>query len=152
MNETTIPEGLPDWIANHVRQYFEDPEKGHDWDSTPVGGPGVLPCLLLFTTGRKSGRQSILPLIYGRAGRSVVVIASKGGAPSHPAWYLNLEANPECEVQVANDRFAAKARTAEGEERERLWRQMAEIYPPYNEYQVAAGDRQIPVVVIDPLT
>ena len=150
MNETTIPEGLPDWIANHVRLYLENPEQGHDWDSTPVGGPGVLPALLLFTTGRKSGRQSILPLIYTRAGDALVLIASKGGAPKHPAWYLNLTANPHCEVQVKQDRFPVTARTAEGEERERLWRQMAEIYPPYDDYQVAAGDRQIPVVVLEP--
>ena len=152
MNETTIPEGLPDWIANHVRLYFENPEQGHDWDSTAVGGPGVLPALLLFTTGRKSGLQSILPLIYGRAGDALVLIASKGGAPKHPAWYLNLEANPNIEVQVKADRFPVTARTAEGEEREVMWRQMAEIYPPYDEYQVAAGDRQIPVVVLEPVS
>jgi deazaflavin-dependent oxidoreductase (nitroreductase family) len=152
MSETTIPEGLPDWIANHVRLYFEDPDKGHDWDSTPVGGPGVLPALLLFTKGRKSGRQSILPLIYGRAGDALVLIASKGGAPQHPAWYLNLKANPNNEVQVKHDRFPVVARTAEGAERETLWRQMAEIYPPYDDYQVTAGDRQIPVVVLDPIS
>jgi len=152
MNDTTIPEGLPDWIAKHVRLYLEDPEQGHDWDSTPVGGPGVLPCLLLFTTGRKSGRQSILPLIYTRHGDALVVIASKGGAPNHPSWYLNLRADPHCEVQVKQDRFPAVARTAEGEERAKLWRQMAKIYPPYDEYQVAAGDRQIPVVVLDPVS
>lgn len=151
MSEPNIPDQLPSWIADHIQLYFEDPDKGHDWDSTPVGGPGVLPCLLLFTTGRKSGRQSILPLLYTRDGDALVLIASKAGAPDHPAWYLNLVANPQCEVQVKHDRFPVVARTAEGEERERLWRQMAEMYPPYDDYQVAAGERQIPVVVLEPV-
>lgn len=149
MSEQNIPEGLPEWIASHVKLYMENPELGHDWDSTPVGGPGVLPCLLLYTRGRKSGETRILPLIYGKVDDSWVIIASKGGAPSHPAWYLNLLAHPECEVQVKAERFKALARTAESEEREVLWRQLAEIYPPYDDYQVAAGDRRIPVVVLD---
>lgn len=151
MHDQPLPEGLPDWIAVHIRQYYEDPEAGHDWDSTPVGGPGVLPCLLLFTTGRKSGATRVLPLIYGKSNGGFVIIASKGGAPSHPAWYMNLLAQPECEVQVKHDRFKVVARTASGEERETLWRQLAEIYPPYNDYQVVAGERQIPVVVLDPV-
>jgi deazaflavin-dependent oxidoreductase (nitroreductase family) len=152
VTETKQPEGLPDWIADHVQLYLEDPDRGHNWDSTPVGGPGVLPTLLLYTTGRKSGKTRALPLIYGKTGEAWVVIASKGGAPAHPAWYLNLEAHPECEVQVAHLRQSVLARTASGAERESLWRQLAEIYPPYDDYQTAAGDREIPVVVLDPLT
>lgn len=142
--------GIP-WIDEHIALYRSDPEKAHDWDSTPVGGPGVLPTLLLTTTGRKSGEPRALPLIYGEAGEAVVVIASKGGMPTHPLWYRNLEANPECEVQVGRRSFRARARTALGEERERLWKQMAEIYPPYTEYQERAGARVIPVVVLDPI-
>jgi deazaflavin-dependent oxidoreductase (nitroreductase family) len=149
MNDKARDSGLPDWIAQHVELYLRDPDKGHMWDSTAVGGPGLLPTLLLTTTGRKSGRASVLPLIYKKVQDSYVIIASKGGSPSHPAWYLNLVARPDCEIQVAHDRFAVRARTAEGQERESLWRQLVEIYPPYEDYQEATP-RQIPVVVLDP--
>lgn len=151
MSDEAKPTELPQWITDHVSLYERDPEKGHNWDSTHVGGPGVLPTLLLVTRGRKSGRISKLPLIYGTSGDAYVVIASKGGSPTHPAWYLNLQANPLCEVQVSHHQFSARARTASGEERDVLWRQLAEIYPPYDDYQVTAGDRLIPVVVLDPV-
>lgn len=139
------------WIAEHIALYRSDPEKARLWDSTAVGGPGVLPTLLLTTTGRKLGQPRSLPLIYGEAGDSYVVIASKGGAPTHPAWFLNLEANPRCELMVGAKAVSARARIAEGEERERLWTQMVAIYPPYAEYQQRAVTRTIPVVVLDPI-
>ena len=139
------------WIAEHTELYRTDPEKAHMWDSTMLGGPGPLPTLLLTTTGRKSGESRALPLIYGEAGDSYVVIASKGGLPNHPIWYLNLEANPSCELMVGPKPVSARARVAEGEERERLWKQMAAMYPPYNEYQERAGERTIPVAVLDPV-
>jgi deazaflavin-dependent oxidoreductase (nitroreductase family) len=139
----------PDWIAAHVKLYRADPDKGHLWDSTAAGGPGVLPTLLLSTTGRQSGKTRLVPLIYGKTGKSFVIIASKGGAPKHPAWYLNLQQNPECKIQVAHDHYRVRARPAKGSEREALWRQLAAIYPPYNDYQ-AATSRKIPVVVLDP--
>ena len=138
------------WIAEHIELYRTDPEKAHMWDSTPLGGPGLLPTLLLTTTGRKSGEPRALPLIYGEAGGAYVIIASKGGLPNHPIWYLNLQANPDCELLVGPEVVSARARVAEGAERERLWKQMAEVYPPYNEYQERAGGRTIPVVVLDP--
>lgn len=137
------------WIAEHIKLYQTDPEKAHFWDSTPVGGPGVLPTLLLTTTGRKSGQPRPLPLIYGKAGNGYVVIASKGGMPTHPTWFRNLEANPRCELMVGAKKVSARARVAEGEERERLWKQMVEIYPPYAQYQVSAAPRVIPVVVLE---
>jgi len=139
------------WIAEHIELYRTDPEKARMWDSTPLGGPGVLPTLLLTTTGRKSGKPRALPLIYGEAGDAFVVIASKGGMPNHPIWFLNLEANSECQLMVGARAVTARARVAEGEERERLWAEMAEIYPPYHAYQKNAGDRTIPVVVLDPV-
>jgi deazaflavin-dependent oxidoreductase (nitroreductase family) len=139
------------WIAEHIRLYRTDPEKAHLWDSTPVGGPGPLPTLLLTTRGRKSGEPRALPLIYGTTGDSYVVIASKGGMPTHPYWFLNLEAEPACELQVGAKRVSARARVAEGEERARLWKQMAGIYPPYDAYQKNAKERTIPVVVLDPV-
>ncbi len=137
------------WIAEHIKLYQTDPEKAHMWDSAPLGGPGLLPTLLLTTKGRKSGEPRVLPLIYGTADESYVVIASKGGMPKHPLWYLNLEAESECELRVGAKQVSARARTATGEERDRLWNEMAEIYPPYRDYQKAT-ERTIPVVVLDP--
>lgn len=139
------------WIAEHIQLYRTDPEKAHLWDSTPVGGPGLLPTLLLTTTGRKSGQPRALPLIYGEAADAYVVVASKGGLPEHPFWFRNLETQPECELQVGPRRLRARARVAEGEERERLWARMAKLYPPYDEYQQRAGGRVIPVVVLEPI-
>jgi deazaflavin-dependent oxidoreductase (nitroreductase family) len=79
-----------------------------------------------------------------------VVIGSKGGAPEHPDWYKNLLADPTCHIQVSTAGYTAKARTASGEERARLWAQLQKIYPPYDDYQRAAKGREIPVVVLDP--
>lgn len=138
----------PQWIVDHLRRYAESPEKGHLWDGTAAGGLPNTPTLLLTTTGRKSGRQLTMPLIYGQDGDRYVIVASKGGAPQHPAWYLNLQDHPEVAVQVIRDKFSAVARTATGEERERLWKMMSAIYPPYPDYQKRT-DRQIPVVVLE---
>jgi deazaflavin-dependent oxidoreductase (nitroreductase family) len=138
------------WIQEHIELYRTDPEKAHMWDSGPLGGPGLLPTLLLTTKGRKSGEPRSLPLIYGTAGDSYVVIASKGGMPKHPLWYTNLEANPECELMVGAKSVKARARVAEDAEREEIWARMAELYPPYNDYQKAT-ERTIPVVVLDPI-
>jgi F420H(2)-dependent quinone reductase len=137
------------WIAKHIELYRTDPEKARLWDSKAAGGPGVLPTLLLTTTGKKSGQPRSSPLIYGEAGNAYVVIASKGGMPKHPLWYENLEANPRCELMVGAKHVVARARVAQGAERERLWKQMAAIYPPYDEYQQRAG-RTIPVMVLEP--
>ena len=107
----------------------------------------MVPTLLLTTVGRKSGRALTLPLIFGRSGPNYVIVASKGGAPAHPAWYLNLQANPEVQVQVKAEKFTARAHTAEAAERAALWPKMVEIYGPYAQYQTKT-DRQIPVVVL----
>jgi len=139
-----------DFIRKHIELYRRDPEKARLWDSTPGGGPGVLPTLLLTTTGRKSGEPRAVPLIYGESDGRYVVVASRGGTPTHPVWFLNLEARPECELQVGAKHVRARARVARGAERERLWKQMAAIYPPYDAYQKNAGARTIPVVVLEP--
>lgn len=140
---------LPGWIEAHLRAYLDSGgEEGHLWDSSAAGGPGLLPTLLLETTGRRSGQPRIAPLIYGMVDDAWVIVASKGGAPTHPAWYENLEACPEVAVQVATERFDARARTASGTERERLWAVMAALYPPYVDYQ-AKTPREIPVVVLE---
>jgi F420H(2)-dependent quinone reductase len=141
---------LPSWIADHVKLYKTDPEKAHLWDSTIGGGKGLIPTLLLTTTGRKSGREISTPLIYATHDSAYVVIASKGGAPDHPDWYKNLLADPVCHIQVSTAGYQAKARTASGEERAQLWAKLQKIYPPYDDYQRAAKGREIPVVVLEP--
>ncbi len=151
MTDKGEPQELPKWIEDHVKLYLEDPDQAHNWDSTPFGGPGILPTLLLITTGRKSGQTRMLPLIYGKAGDAYVIVASKGGAPSHPAWYLNLADQPVCQIQVGRARSDVKARTSSGDEREKLWPLMTDIYPPYDDYQAISEGRQIPVVVLEPV-
>ena len=142
MTEATRPAvELPGWIADHLKQYLaSDGAQGHLWNGVP--------CLLLTTTGRKSGKALQLPLIYGTSGASYLIVASKGGAPGHPAWYLNLAAEPGVTLQVGADRFEAKARTATAAEKPALWAVMTKIWPAYDEYQ-AKTTRSIPVVVID---
>lgn len=149
MSNVKVPANLPKWIGDHLQRYVEsNGADGHMWDSAPVGGPGPIPTLILTTTGRRSGQPISMPLIYGEENGKYVVVASKGGAPAHPGWYLNLSAHPTVEVQVLADKFRATARTATGEERARLWQTMAAIYPPYNAYQ-AKTQREIPVIVLE---
>src|ERR1700709_2784433 len=100
------------WVAEHIRSYVEtDGEQGHDWRGVPT--------LLLTTRGRKSGKLHRTALIYGRDGDNYLIVASKGGAPKHPAWYLNLAENPEVEVQVGANTFTGRARVATTEEKPR---------------------------------
>ncbi len=141
---------LPGWIKDHIARYLAtDGADGYLWDASLGGGTGLVPTLLLTTVGRKSGNALTLPLIFGRSGANYVVVASKGGAPAHPAWYLNLQANPEVQVQVKADKFTARAHTADAAERAALWPMMVGIYGPYAQYQTKT-DRQIPVVVLTP--
>jgi deazaflavin-dependent oxidoreductase (nitroreductase family) len=128
----------------HVRRYQEtDGEEGYNWrEGAPI--------LLLTVTGRKSGTEYTTPLIFGEDGGNYVLVASQGGTPQHPDWYLNLEEHPEVGVQVKADKFRARARTAAGDERERLWTQLNGIWPHYDEYQEKT-DRVIPVVVLERL-
>ncbi len=129
------------WVEDHVRRYqASDGEDGHIWNGVPT--------LLLTTTGRRSGRSFTTPLIYGRHGDSYVIVASKGGAPRHPDWYMNLSENPEVGVQVAADRFTARARTAGPDEKPTVWATMAEIWPEYDLYQTRTS-RVIPVVILE---
>ena len=115
-----------------------------------VGGRiANMPVLLLTTTGRKSGRPRTQPLAYTRAGEGYAVIASKGGAPHHPLWYLNLRANPLAEVTVGRATEKVRAREAEGEERDQLWRQLADVYSGYDKY-ARKTSRRIPVMVLEP--
>jgi deazaflavin-dependent oxidoreductase (nitroreductase family) len=127
--------------AEHVARYrATDGQEGHEWQGTH--------CLILTTTGSSSGQERDAPLIYGRDGERLVVVASKGGAPDHPAWYKNLRANPRVNVQLLGDRFDATARDATEEERPELWSLMTHEWPSYDDYQKKT-DRQIPVVVLE---
>ncbi len=126
--------------AEHVQAYRESGgERGYRWRGTTI--------LLLTTEGRRSGEPRTTPLIHRTDGDRWVIVASKGGAPDHPGWYENLLANPEATIQVMDEVIPVRASDAQGEERERLWDLMAEVWPPYNDYQ-SKTDRQIPVVVL----
>ena len=150
MTDPIIEMSTTGWIANHRKQYQEDGAAGHMWDSSAAGGPGLRPTLLLTSTGRKSGTESIMPLLYGKIDGGYAVIASKGGAPKHPGWYHNMKAQGEVTVQIANDIFQANVRTAESEERAAIWKQMTDMYPPYADYQQKT-ERGIPVFLAEPV-
>jgi deazaflavin-dependent oxidoreductase (nitroreductase family) len=152
MTEDKLAPNLPGWMVEHANRYLSSGgSDGHMYTTTPPGGREItVPSLLLTTTGRKSGEKFIFPLFYGKAGDSYIVVASKGGAPQHPGWYRNLLANPEVEVQVGTAKMKARARTATGEERARLWQKALEFWPPYADYQ-RKTEREIPVVVLDPV-
>ena len=107
------------------------------------------PVLLLHHTGRKSGKERVAPLLYLDDGDDLVVVASKGGAEKHPAWFHNLMAGPETTVEVGRERRRVRARRATPQERERLWPRLVAIYRPYADYQTYT-DREIPVVVLEP--
>ena len=116
-----------------------------------LGGKlGRVPILLLTTTGRRSGQPRTQPLSYTQAGEGYAVIASKGGAQAHPLWYLNLQAEPLAEVTIGSETRSVRAREAEGEERERLWRLLADLFGGYDRY-ARKTSRRIPVVVLEPV-
>jgi deazaflavin-dependent oxidoreductase (nitroreductase family) len=130
------------WARSHIQAYVEsDGKQGYLWRGVPA--------LLLTYRGRKSGKLRRTALIYGRDGANYLVVASNGGAPNHPQWYLNLLENPEVDVQVAAEKFAARGRTATPEEKQRLWPVMSKIFPQYDQYQ-ANTSRDIPIVILEP--
>jgi deazaflavin-dependent oxidoreductase (nitroreductase family) len=144
-----IDPGTPGWQQRHVDRYLKsDGAEGHVLDFGRPGEP-VVNCLLLQTSGRKSRTPKTTPLIYGQDGNGFVVVASRGGAPNHPAWFLNLQDTPEVRFQVADKKYRGVARITAGAERERLFRMMAGLFPPYNDYQTKTA-REIPVVVLEP--
>jgi deazaflavin-dependent oxidoreductase (nitroreductase family) len=132
------------WVNHHIKEYVQsDGKKGHRWQGVNT--------LLLTTRGRKTGKLRRTALIYGQESERYVIVASKGGAQKHPEWYLNLEANPQVDVQVGAEKFAASASTAGRGEKPELWRLMTSIWPDYDNYQ-ARTKREIPVVVLKLLT
>lgn len=137
----TIEDSPVGWVASHVRRYLAtdgaDGGRYHGYDT-----------LLITTRGRRTGTLRRTALIYGRDGDRYLLVASNGGAARHPAWYLNLCANPQVEVQVGAEKFRATARTATAEERPRLWQVMTKVFPTYARYQKET-DREIPVVIVE---
>ena len=133
------------WVAEHLRAYLEsDGADGHLWRGVPT--------LLLTTRGRRSGRLRRTPLIYGRDGDAYVIVASKGGTPEHPAWFLNLRDRPDVEVSMkGGPRVPMRARVVGPEERARLWPQIAQRYRNYAGYQRRI-EREIPLVVLEPVS
>jgi deazaflavin-dependent oxidoreductase (nitroreductase family) len=136
---------MPDYSLfgdEHVRQYEATGGKvGHDWNNAH--------CLILHTTGRKSGETRKFPLIYGRDGDDYVVVASKGGAPEHPGWYRNLLAHPDVKIQVRDRIIPVRARTGTAEDKARVWPIMTAQWPDYDSYQRGTA-RDIPVVLLSP--
>jgi deazaflavin-dependent oxidoreductase (nitroreductase family) len=127
--------------AEHIRVYRETAgERGYHWRGALI--------LLLTTRGRSSGEPRTTPLIHRTDDGHWVVVASKGGAPRNPAWFENLKADPEAEIEIKDEKIPVRARAADGEERTRLWRQMTEVWPAYDDYQ-RHTDREIPVVVLE---
>jgi deazaflavin-dependent oxidoreductase (nitroreductase family) len=137
--------GMPDFNLfgdEHVRQYEATGGKvGHDWNGTS--------CLVLHTTGRKSGQTRKFALIYARDGEDYVLVASKGGAPDNPGWYKNLVAHPEAKIHVRGDVIPVTARTATAADKRRVWPLMTKQWPAYDDYQ-AGTKRDIPVVLLRP--
>ncbi len=116
-----------------------------------VGGPFEgAPLLLLHSVGRKTGEHRVHPVVYQKLDGAWAVFASKAGAPSHPAWYLNLVDRPDSTIEVGTDTQAVRARVATGQERERIWEKQKATMPNFAEYEEKAGDREIPVVVLEP--
>ena len=141
IDETPIDPTGDSWIAEHVKQYVDSGGKeGHFWQ------PGV-PTLLLTTRGKKSGTARRTALIYGKDGDDYVVMASYAGAPAHPDWYFNLDADPEVVIQVGEEIMTGTARTVSDADRERVWKVMTAIWPDYDEYATKT-DRKLPLVAI----
>ena len=139
IEDTDVVNSPTDWVADHIFRYVEtNGEDGHIWRGVPT--------LLLTTTGRTSGVRRRTALIYGRVGNDYVIVASKGGHPTHPLWYTNLVATPTVGLQVAAEVFTADAMTMqEGAEREQVWTEMVAIWPGFAEYQEKT-ERRIPLV------
>ena len=145
---TDIERSRLDWMAGHLRDYLASGgAEGHIVDLRDIGGLRFTTTLLLQTVGRKTGTKRLTPLIYGNFGGEVVIVASKGGADVHPAWYFNLKDRQEASFQIGSQAFRGGLREPQGAERAAVWAYMAGIYPPYTDYQ-AATKREIPIVML----
>lgn len=149
-NETSavIAKARRDWKTEHLETYLgSGGARGHIVDVSDIGGKKFTTTLLLRYVGRKSGKTMITPLIYGDIGGEVVIVASKGGADHHPAWYLNVVDSKELSFQIATQAFRATWREPRGEERRKVWDFMVGVFPPYQQYQASTA-REIPLVML----
>lgn len=145
-----IPKDINKIIGDHIKLYLSDPAAAHMWDATPVGIDGLVTTLLLTTIGRKSGEPRSVPLLYVDHKDGYLIMGSKGGNDEHPVWFLNLQANPQCEIRVGAPPVKARARVLEGEERAIAWKKVTDRYDVYAKYQ-ARAPREIPVVMLEPI-
>lgn len=149
-----IAKARRNWKEEHLSMYLHSGgAQGHIVDVSDLGGRKFTTTLLLRYLGRKSGKTIITPLIYGDIGGEVVIVASKGGADHHPAWYLNVRDSRQLDFQVATQAFRASWREPAGAERAAVWDFMAGLFPPYRAYQASTA-REIPLVmlaVIEPI-
>ena len=138
-SEQEIVDSPTEWVADHIARYVQsNGEDGHMWQGVPT--------LLLTTVGKVSGANRRTALIYGRIGYDYVIVASKGGHPTHPLWYNNLVSQPTVRLQVGAEVFDATATTmAEGSDRDTAWAEMVVIWPGFAKYQEKT-DRRIPLV------
>jgi deazaflavin-dependent oxidoreductase (nitroreductase family) len=147
---TEVERATLEFVTRHRDSYIASGgREGHILDYRHLGGHRFTTTLLLETVGRQSGERRLTPLIYGDIGGEVVVVASKGGADVHPAWYWNLTAAKEARFQIGGQGFRAGWREPRGPERQRIWDFMADLYPPYRDYQAATA-REIPIVCFIP--
>lgn len=146
-----IRDARKDWMVEHRDMYLASGgAKGHIMDLTAVGAHNFGTHCLLKYTGRKSGKVFITPLCYGAIGGEVVIVASKGGADEHPAWYLNIREMDEVQFQIGGQAFRASWREPEGAERDKVWNFMVDCYPFYADYQ-ASTQRVLPLVMMKTL-
>jgi deazaflavin-dependent oxidoreductase (nitroreductase family) len=133
---------MSDWNSNIIEEFREN--------GGAVGGPFAgRPLLLLHTTGARSGRHRVNPLMYQRVGAAYAVFGSKGGSDANPDWYHNLLANPEASVEVTDEHFAVTARVLDGSEREPIWEKQKRDFPMFADYEHKTN-RTIPVVMLEP--
>jgi deazaflavin-dependent oxidoreductase (nitroreductase family) len=132
------------WVAKHIKRYVAtDGAAGHRYMGVPS--------LLLTTRGRRTGKLRRTALMYGEDAGRYLLVASNGGSATHPAWYLNLSANPDVEVQVRGERFMARARTATPDEKATLWKIVSAAFPTYDRYLKTAANkgREIPLIIVE---
>jgi F420H(2)-dependent quinone reductase len=142
-------------VVDRLSPLLNQAVKGHVLAYRATGGlvghrvPGAPPMLLLDHVGAKSGKHRTTPLAYLGDGEELVLVASKGGSPRHPAWFHNLRAYPDTTAQVGSERRAVRARVATAEQRARLWPKVVEMYGGYRHYQ-RRTEREIPLVILEP--
>lgn len=147
MSDESMAALMAQFVTEHTELYLSNPTAAHIRNFSALGDPNSYPTLLLTTTGRRSGEPRHSPLIYKKIGDEYAIVASKAGAPTHPAWFLNLQQTPQCCLRVGADSFAATTRQASGAEYNEAWQQMVDLFPGYAQYAEITEGRTIPIVL-----